>query len=153
MDPVLTLYSYVDSIRFNTWINLLSLQFYGSGTVRHYSDFGGGQMVMDRMLLKKRSLTSSLKHLTTTSKKTAQYSRCLLMFTAYEMTMLSSDKQVEFCSSGELPESTSSHATTCSSVAWYTTLTLAAIASCMYFVIIAGLTDSNPNSAWLSMKP
>ena len=71
------------------------LQYYGSNTVRHYSDFGGGQMVMDRLLLKKRSLTSSLSKLTNNTKRESRPSRCILVFTAFEMKMMSSDKEVE----------------------------------------------------------
>ena len=70
------------------------LQYYGSSTVRHYSDFGGGQMVMDRLLLKKRSLTSSLSKLTNNTKRESRPSRCILVFTAFEMKMMNSDKEV-----------------------------------------------------------
>lgn len=70
------------------------LQYYGSSTVRHYSDFGGCQMVMDRMLLKKSSLTSSLIQLAATKRSHHRSSHCILVFTAHEMQLLSNDKQV-----------------------------------------------------------
>ena len=51
-------------------------------------------MVMDRLLHKKRSLTSSLSKLTNNTKRESHPSRCILVFTAFEMKMMSSDKEV-----------------------------------------------------------
>ena len=51
-------------------------------------------MVMDRLLLKKRSLTSSLSKLTNNTKRESRPLRCILVFTAFEMKMMSSDKEV-----------------------------------------------------------
>ena len=51
-------------------------------------------MVMDRLLLKKCPLTSSLSKLTNNTKRESRPSRCILFFTAFEMKMMSSDKEV-----------------------------------------------------------
>lgn len=49
-------------------------------------------MVMDRMLLKNRSLTSNLPHLGT--KKSSRGSHCILMFSMRYMKLFSNDKRV-----------------------------------------------------------
>ena len=61
--------------------------------MRHYSDFGGCQVVMDRIIIKQRSIASCLAHIAT-SKKPQKSIRCVLVFTSREMLVYGTGSKV-----------------------------------------------------------
>ncbi len=65
------------------------MQFYGSEIIRHYSDFGGSQVIMDKFVSKAHRFAANLRNFARKSKN----SKGILVFTHHDMQLYGEKKQ------------------------------------------------------------